>query len=216
VANFTLGNNDYHPVTDSGWYQENGEGDGIEIVGFDSVGNNIFNNTIIDCPIRGINLRPFAFNTTIEGNTIINCNTAVSVLTAYNLIANNTFVNTQRGVAFDGHNLISGNNTWVLNETNTVYGNQNLSSVYLPSPFPSTTPSPTPYHAITPAPTPTTIFTISPTPNSTPTSSSTPSESAVQSPSVPEFPFIVAALVLMSSVIVTSIAYKKRQKEIKR
>ncbi len=137
VENFTLGNNDFHPAKNSGWQQENGEGDGIEIDYYFSNNIKIINNTIIYCPLSGINLY-FADNCTVDGNIIVGSIYAVKIQSAYNVIKNNTFVNSTYG-AYLYTKVVNGVD---LNATNTIHDNNDVVTDF-PNPF-TTKPAHTP------------------------------------------------------------------------
>jgi len=166
IANFTLGNNDWNPPRNSGWYQQNGEGDGILIAPTAEITKfiTIINNKIIGCPLSGIDVG-FSMYNFIVGNEIVNLNstflgfpigTAISVSGVENIIANNTFVNEPAGVVFTTRYLIGLGGNWTLSESNIVYGNQNITLAAVPSPFPipSSSPSPSPSPIPSPSPSP--------------------------------------------------------------
>ena len=129
VENFTLGNNDFHPMKNSGWQQENGEGDGIEIGYYSSNNIKIINNIIAYCPISGIHLY-FADNCTVDGNIIIGGIYAVKIQSAHNIIKNNTFVNSTYG-AYLYDKVVNGVD---LNVTNTIHDNNDVITDF-PNPF---------------------------------------------------------------------------------
>lgn len=141
VTNFTLGNNDYHPVTNSGWSQQNGEGDGINIL---SNAVKIVNNTIIGCPINDINVHFSQYNLITE-NIIMKSIHGVLVSCVESTITNNIFVNVSYGIEFASYEVRigvdGGEQSWILSESNIIQGNKNITLSTIPSPFPTPTPT---------------------------------------------------------------------------
>jgi len=145
VTNFTLGNNGYGPSTSKYWTPENGEGDGVNIL---PVSNSItiVNNTIIGCLLDGINAH-FSQHNFIAGNIIINSAYGILVTCVESTIANNIFANVSVGIEFTTYEarvgVDGGEQSWILNESNVIQGNQNITLTTIPSPFPSPSPEPT-------------------------------------------------------------------------
>ncbi len=158
VANFTLGNSGYNPPRNSGWNQVNGEGDGIRIHtppigGFPYPQNiTVTNTTIIGCPLYAIDIDLTYFDN-VSGNLIIGTVTGVvgdvlglgiRVGCLNSTIANNVIANTFTGVELASRYIELGYQTYDVNESNTIEGNQVISLAVVPSPFPSQSPTPSP------------------------------------------------------------------------
>ena len=178
VINFTLGNTAYGPATSKYWSPTPGEGTGITIF---AVSNyvTITNNTIIGCGFAGIQMYFSKYNL-VTDNTFIENPYAVSVECIYSTIANNTFANSS-GIYFPSIYIATSEGTWMVNESNTIYGNQNNTLASIPSPFPKITSSPSPVVTISISPTPT----------------------------IPEFPAFIS-IPILSAILAGTIIYKRK------
>ncbi|MGA2386139.1 MAG: hypothetical protein ABSG33_06370 [Candidatus Bathyarchaeia archaeon] len=215
VANFTLGDSDFNPATNSGWYQENGEGDGILIApGIAPAGPlypsyiNIINDTILSCPIYDIDTGLSVYDV-IAGNTIIvNGFSAwrpffsygIRVGCLFSVIENNTLDAPQGyGIVFEYTCVTFGDSTLYLNESDTIQGNPYALTSNVPNPFPSIAPIPT--ASSTPLATPSRL---PQSPSPSPSGSAAMAEGEVQN-------IIIIALVgVLTILIFTSLVYIRR------
>jgi parallel beta-helix repeat protein len=146
--NFTLGNSGFEPPHNSGWYQSNGEGDGIRLYNgypYEQEFVNIINNTIVQCPYYGIDISGGSKNNLITGNTIIGefsgngphysvfgLGSGIIVECSNSMIAYNSFVNTTVGICLYSESY---------REINTLIENKEQNSSIVYSPFPTATPA---------------------------------------------------------------------------
>ncbi len=143
VANFTLGNSGYTPPTNSGWEQQNGEGDGIRIISLFPYSQNITvtNNTIVSCPLWGIDIG-ISFYDNVSSNLIIGTGLGIQAGCLNSTIKNNILANSS--IELKTKFEVIGEQTYDVNKSDNIQGNQNITLATIPTPFPSISPRPAP------------------------------------------------------------------------
>ena len=154
VANFTLGNSGFTSPKNSGWEQKNGEGDGLRIYRSPTgtypytypypQNITITNNTIIGCPLYGIDIG-LSFYDNVSSNLIIGSGTGIQIGCLNSTIESNIFANLSTGIELNSEYLTLGEQTFDVNKSNMIQGNQNVALTTIPTPFPSISQSPAPY-----------------------------------------------------------------------
>lgn len=112
----------------------------------------ITDNTIVSCPVYGIEAS-LSFYDNISSNLIIGSSTlpslfgsgtGITVKCLNSRIENNQFVNLASGITFDTKYIVLNPQTFDVEESNIIRGNQNVTLATVPNPFPSISPSPSP------------------------------------------------------------------------